>query len=151
MEQSEWLNTEEVSTTEFDKAVQHLAEMDMEYDQVSKLMDEAKEKREAARAAVLTLLEKSGKSKYNAEGFGTVSKIVKYTVTTPKQLEDKKAMFEHFASLGEEAYTHYLSVNSQTLNAYFNQEKENNPDFKIPGVGEPTALTQLRFTKERKK
>jgi hypothetical protein len=60
-------------------------------------------------------------------------------------------MFEHFQALGEEAYTHYLSVNSMTLNAYFNAEKEHNPDFRIPGVGEPTALQQLRFTKERKK
>lgn len=146
-----WQDLEEVSTKEFDDAVKALAEATMEYDQVEVILKDASEKKEAARSKVLELMEKSGKTKYQLDGYGTVSVSRKYSVATPKDNDSKAEMLKYFRSLGADAYLSYVSVNSATLNSYINEQKEKDPTFNIPGVGEPNLIQTIRFTKERKK
>lgn len=148
---AEWTQVEEVSTVEFDEAIKVLAEAQQDYDQASLVVDEASTKREIARAKILELMERSGKTKYQLDGYGTVSRATKFSVTIPKDMDSKVAMLKYFRSLGEEMYLAYVSVNSSTLNSYYNENVEKNPEFKIPGVGEPTSINSVRFTKDRKK
>lgn len=146
-----WLETETVSTQEFDQAVIELSKAQEEHDAIEKVLAEASQKKEGARSKLLALMEKSGKSKYQLDGYGSVSRTTKYSVTTPKDNDSKELMINHFRNLGKDFELTYLSVNSAQLNSYFNSNKEINPDFLIPGVGEPTVRQSIRFTKEKKK
>ena len=150
-QETQWQDLEEVSTKEFDDAVKALAEATMDYDQVDNLLKEASEKKEQARALVLSLMEKSGKTKYQLDGYGTVSISRKYSVATPKDNDSKAEMLKYFRGLGPDAYLSYVSINSATLNGYLNEQKEKDPSFTIPGVGEPNLIQTIRFTKERRK
>lgn len=81
----------------------------------------------------------SYKSKY-----GTVVRSVRYSVQTPKTKDDKQAFFGWLGNRGEEVRWQYTSVNSQSLNALYKAEmeiarEEGNIDFRIPGIGEPSA------------
>lgn len=151
MELAEWTKTEEVSTTEFDKAVVELATAQKAYEDAEALSKEASDQREVARATLLNLMAKSGKTKYQLDGYGTVSRSTKFSVAIPHDIDSKIEMLKHFRSLGEESYLAYVSVNSATLNSYFNENVEKNPEFLIPGVGQPTSRDSIRFTKERTK
>lgn len=145
----QWQDLEEISTATFDEAVRILAKAQEDYDQVELILKDASEKKEAARAAILDLMEKSGKSKYQLDGYGTVSRTEKYSITTPKDNDSKEKMLAHFSEKGRDFFLSYVSVNSATLNSYFNSSKEANPDFTIPGIGDPTVRQSIRFTKER--
>jgi hypothetical protein len=72
---------------------------------------------------------------------------IKTSVTVPKDPIAKKAMLEYFESLGPELYRSYVTVNSQTLNSFVNQQCEIDPDFVLPGAGPKTEKPELRFRK----
>lgn len=149
---SQWEDTKvTITTEEFDKAVKHLAEMEMEYDQVKELEKKASFNREEARRQLLDLFEKSGKSKYQLDGYGTVSKVVKYSAKLPEHLEDKAKLINYFKDLGEEMYLTYVGVNSMSMNSYYNAQLEQDPNFVLPGVEAPTARESISFRKERVK
>ena len=85
---------------------------------------------------------------------GTVVRSTRYTVRTPKTIEEKTAFFEWLnESKGREVYWTYVSVNSQSLNSFYKAEMEaakeaNDFDFKIPGIGEPEATPVLSKRKK---
>jgi hypothetical protein len=153
MEEMNWdeVGAEEIPTTEFDKAI----------DKMLKLWDVVEEKKEAATLAreeydkaegvVMDLLKRTKKTKYYMEGVGTTSVVHKYTIKTPKSTTDKSLLFEWIrGTQGPENLLGLLSINSQTLNAFVNSEKEKNPMVEIPGLEPPVLTEQLRFTKQRK-
>jgi len=84
---------------------------------------------------------------------GTVVRSNRYSVQTPKSIQEKKEFFEWLNSKGDEVYWSYTSVNSQSLNALYKAElevakSEGNLEFKIPGIGEPTATPILSRRKK---
>lgn len=144
-----WETPDTVNTEVFDEAVRKLKELEEDYDAKKKVSNTASELVDHQRNYILALLQKSGKTKYFVDGLGTVSMAIKKQVQVPKNPEDKKLMLEYFESLGEELYNSYVTVNSMTLNSYFKQQTEENPDFTIPGISGLTEKPELRFRKEK--
>lgn len=104
----------------------------------------------ALEVAILNGMEQSETDKISLDGIGTVYKIDRFTVQTPKSIDDKKALFEYFEERG--IFNEMVSVNSQTLNAFYKEENEaalkrGDVDFKLPGVGEPKLSQSLGFRK----
>lgn len=80
----------------------------------------------------------------------------KSSVKTPKTDEEKTAFFNYLREKGGEALVlKYMTVNSQSLNAFYKEEfdlaKERGEamDFTIPGVGEPTIVPSLGIRKAK--
>lgn len=135
-------------TTEFlDEEVKKLVELEVIYNEKKKIYKEADDAYENQRTRLLNILTESGKSKYHVDGVGTISMAIKSSVQVPKTPEDKEKMLEYFASLGKDLWLAYVTVNSQTLNSYINQQREEDMNFKIPGLADPKETAELRFRK----
>lgn len=85
---------------------------------------------------------------------GTVIRSLRYSVRTPKTIEEKVEFFEWLnREKGREVYWTYCSVNSAALNSFYKAEMEAAKeagafDFKIPGIGEPEAMPVLSMRKK---
>lgn len=81
---------------------------------------------------------------------GTVGIQERWRVSVPKTDEDKKALFAYMKERG--VLMAYATVNSNSLNAYFNEEQEvankegRGMEFKMPGVGESKLFETCRLT-----
>ena len=141
---------EDVSVDELDAALKDYVEKREDYEAKKKASNEADKVQKTAQAKLLTLLNASNKKNWEVEGFGKVGKVVKYSIKVPEDLGKKKEMLQHFRSLGPDIYIAKVSVNSNTLNAYYNAEKENDPNFEIPGCDAPIANETLSLRNRRK-
>lgn len=82
---------------------------------------------------------------------GTVSVVNRFSVQTPKTVEEKKALGKFFSE--REIFWQYFSVNSQSLNSFYKEEmaaaiERGDTDFKIPGIGEPTLTQKIQFRRK---
>lgn len=145
----EWTLDTTVTTAQIDEAVSKLLELEKIYEEKKKVYREADDAYEAQRMHILELLKSTGKSKYFVEGIGTVSMVIKQSVQVPKTPLEKQEMLDYFKSLGPELYNSYVTVNSQTLNSYINQQIEIDPEFKMPGCENKKETPELRFRKEK--
>jgi hypothetical protein len=84
---------------------------------------------------------------FTVEGVGRISVVNKFNVRVPKDPEDRKKMLDYFRGKGDESDM-LLTVHSQTLRSLYNEEREHDPNFTIPGVDEPTLDQNLSFTKK---
>lgn len=144
----------DISTAYLDNLVKQMQEQYAEYEAAKKHAAGLLETYNETEAKVLETLRLAGKKKYFVEGLGTVSIRTKFQVTTPKSLEAKQAFFKFLAEKGEAVYYGILSVNSQTLNSFYNAELKAAQEvgagnFSIPGIDEPTHRDTIAFTKER--
>jgi hypothetical protein len=145
-----WEIPSAITTEDLDAAVGKLTELEKIYDEKKKAYVEADAAYETHRRYLLGLLQATGKSKYHVDGLGTISLAIKTTVTVPKDPVSKKAMIEYFQSLGPELFRSYITVNSQTLNSYVNEQCQIDPDFIMPGAGPKTEKPELRFRRDAK-
>lgn len=81
---------------------------------------------------------------------GTIYKRVKFSVKTPKTEDDRKAFFDYLKTRG--MFDDLISVNSQTLNAWYQSElqnvKDNGGDFlEVPGLNEITTYENVILRK----
>lgn len=141
---SEW-EKKQINIGELQAEVEELDRLDLEADAKKKAYSEAYAKAEEQRNKVLWMLQESGQTKFNAQGIGTVSQAIKTSVTVPKSFEDKRAMLDWFKEQGDEVFLTYATVNSQSLNSLIKMKCEEDPSFKIPGVGEKKQVAELRF------
>ncbi len=96
---------------------------------------------------ILAQLEAQELSSYKCK-HGQVIRTKRFTVATPKSIEEKVAFFDWLATKGDEVRWQYTTVNSQSLNSLYKAEmevakEEGNFEFKIPGIGEPTFVATL--------
>ena len=156
MEAQDWAVPQgEISTQELDRQVAELQKAWDIYDEKAKQAKELKEAYDKKEAQVLELLRLAGKTKYFVEGLGTVYKINRFQVTTPKTIESKTELFKYLQKTkGIEFAWSLFGTNSQSLNSFYNREleeaKEAGKEFNIPGLDEPTHKESLGFRKERK-
>lgn len=111
-------------------------------------IDPLKEELRTIDGKIIEELQSLGVNSFKSGG-GTVSLVTRYSVRTPKEPEDKEALFEYLRSKGDDVYYHYVSVNSQSLQSFYKAELEQAKeagdfDFKVPGVGEPVASVTLQ-------
>ena len=130
-----------------DQMVLDYKESRKHYEALSKESKEAHKVYKQKEYELLQALEESGKSKYFLDGVGTVTKVDRLSVPTPKDMDSKKALFRYLIKEGgEELLYAYATVNSQALNKFYNDTKEEKGlDHEIPGLEAPIVNTQLRF------
>jgi FtsZ-interacting cell division protein YlmF len=140
---------EEVSVEDIDKAMKDYAEKRADYEAKKELSNLADAETKEAKTRLINILKASGKTKWEVEGIGKASVTTKMTVTTPKEFDEKKKMLDYINSLGQEVFISLVNVNHMTLNSFYNQQKELDPSFEIPGVGMPVAEDNIRFTRTK--
>lgn len=145
------MEVSDITTADLDDKIFAMVEARAAYEVKKKESSEAYGEYKTLQNELLDMLQKCGKTKYIAEGLGTVSSILKKSTKVPKDLDAKREMLTYFRSLGEAEYLNFVSVNSMTLNSYVNSKIAEDPDFILPGVGEQTITKELRFTKARSK
>jgi hypothetical protein len=155
----EWLSESATNTLDFKqmdgliKDNQHLWE---KYDTARKIASECLADAEASDRKILEALKSAGKSKYYVDGLGTIAITQKSMVRVPSSIEAKKEFFKHLRTIGEEFLFSMATVNSNSLNSWYNKCAEEayakgDLGFSVPGIEGATMRESLRFTKERKK
>lgn len=155
MSLDEWagLSAEKIDVSAMDAMIHEYQRKRQAHEEAKEVASAKYKELEEIENKVLSTLEATGKSKYFVDGIGTVSKISKYVVRVPKDLEDKRKMFAWLAeNHGPDVRDTMLSINHQTLNSFYNAEEESrrklgNPNFSIPGVELPVEEKSLRFQK----
>lgn len=146
------VGAEDIPTTAFDTLVSRML---TEWDVYEAKLDEAKALKavyDETEIELMDLLKRAKKTKYQAEGLGTVGITNKYMVKTPKSIEDKQSLFDWIkGKFGYESMMGLTTINSQTLNAFVNEIKEKEPTIEIPGLEAPTHRETLSFRAEKKK
>lgn len=138
-----------ITTEQLDKKVVEFLELTEDYENKKEISTKAYNAVAKCKSEMQDLLEKCGKTKYLAEGLGTMSLVMKKSTKVPKDIANKKLMLGHFREMGEEAYINFVSIHSATLNSYINQQLEENPDFKMPGIEEQKITPEVRFRKSK--
>lgn len=98
---------------------------------------------------VLNTLQAAGLEKFSTP-VGTVSVREKTSVRIPKTPEDRKAFFDYLRE--RNLFDDMISVNSMTLNSWFNREREIAEedgiyDFRVPGLNEVSTYYELSTRK----
>lgn len=148
MSLNEWdaLDKVEISTALLDEKIKKMRELRLEYEEKKAAATEAHDAYERAETEVMALLKSAKKSSYIVEGLGTVSIRNRYVVRVPKDLSSKQRLYNYIRDKhGSEELLALTSINHQTLNAFVNAEKENNPLVEIPGLDAPTHEESLAF------
>jgi hypothetical protein len=140
---------EEISTDEVDRAMSDYVDKRRDYVEKRFIAKEAKVLVDEAELKIIDYLNRMKKKSWELDGIGKITRTEKNSVKIPRELHDKVAMLNYFKSLGEDTYNSMVGVNSATLNSYFNQQRENDPTFLIPGVGEPTVTEGLQFRRKK--
>lgn len=105
-------------------------------------------------------MEQLDMEKIPVKGYGTYFLQSKFSVKVPKTEQEREDFFAYLQAKG--IFESMITVNSQTLNAWYKQEMEAlasraeagedvDPDFKIPGIEEPKDYFTLAFRKETKR
>ena len=139
----------DISVQEFDAAIEEYARLRKDYEEKKSVSSIAKEAADLQEAKILEMLDATNKKSFKTDGVGTVTKVCKWSVTTPKTNEEKALLFKWLKEkLGADGFLAYASVNSASLNSLYNtmyEESDDKINFKIDGVGEPTERTTLSF------
>lgn len=138
-----------ITTEEIDHAIELMAKFRDEYDKAKRISNEHHATFESQKSKVVDLLTRSGKTKYIHEAVGTVSLKVKKTLRIPKDAAGRKACFDHLNLELGEAYSNKFPPNASSLNAYFKEQVENNPDYQIPGVGGYNETVELSLRRKK--
>lgn len=150
---SAWEQPTEVNLATLDGMVKELVELRKIYAEKKDASSKAAAEVDAMEAKISSVLQASGKSKYFVDGLGTAYLINKYVVKTPKDNQSKHLLFEYIKGRhGEDVLMSKLSINHQSLNAFYNEEvsalaKEGKVG-EIPGVEAPVHEVHLGFRKE---
>lgn len=144
----------EISTKELDELCVKMQKEWADYEEAKKKSNELHAAYEETERKVLETLRQAGKKKYFVEGLGTISIRTKFQVKVPSSLEAKEKFFKYLSAKGKAVYFKLLTINSQTLNSYYNAElkaaqETGAGNFSIPGIDEPTHRDTIAFTKER--
>lgn len=106
---------------------------------------------EKMKAKMINILETHGHTNYQVPGLGKLQMRERTSVTLPKTPQDKDAFYTYLKEKG--LFEHLITVNSQTLNAFWKKEREvaisegRSAGFKIPGIDEPKTMALLAITK----
>lgn len=138
----------DITFAEIEKLVEEGNKLKDEIKNIEKdLLDPLKAKLRDIDNKILGVLEDHELTSFKTK-HGTVIRNRRFSVQTPKTMEQKKDFFQWLHGKGEEVYWSYATINSQSLNGLYKQELEiakekGDFDFKIPGLGEPTAHEYL--------
>jgi hypothetical protein len=146
--------TEILDMKQMDALIRESVRLWAESDAKKKVYTEAYNKADEQDLKIMHALRRAGKKKYYVEGLGTFYIKTASVVRVPKTLEEKRKFFNHLMDLGEDVFYGLASVNSSTLNGWYDEkekeaQKQGTLIFQIPGIESPTTRETACFTKER--
>lgn len=153
MSLDEWdkVGAASVSTQALDDLVKLMQEQWAQYEEAKKAASELLATYEESEKKLVALLKSANKTKWQVDGLGTAYIINKLVVRTPKDNSAKQSLFNYIKEThGPEALMGMVSINHQTLNGFYNKEKEARPDVNIPGLEAPTHMESLGFRSGKK-
>jgi hypothetical protein len=146
--------TDSISLSDFETLIAEAYDLDAELKDLKRDVIEPRRKRlKELEAKILQTLADHDMTSYKS-GRGTVVRQTRYSVCTPKTLEEKTAFFEWLnRTKGRDVYWSYVTINSQSLNAFYNAEMEAAKeagafDYVIPGLAPPEATPVLSRRKK---
>jgi hypothetical protein len=136
---------------DFNLVVESLFKKRTELEEKEKSLKELSKEVEALKFKVLQILEESGLEKHEIPGMGSVTAADRFSIAHPKEQSEKMAFFKYLKD--KDILWEMVSVNSQTLNAWYKKEMDaaierGDVDFKIPGIGEPNYIKILQMRKK---
>jgi len=102
---------------------------------------------------ILKMMESLDLEKQHVPGFGTVSRQENWSVKVPKTPDEKTRVFDYIREkYGQDALMGYVTINSNSLNAFYKQEFElakerKDVRWKLPGIEEPSVYFKLGVRK----
>lgn len=146
-----------MDTKEFDQLVAEFKEKKESYEWASDVKASAHKAFEEAKAKMLDALNRTDKSKYHVDNFGTIYKIKREVVKTPKTIEAKTQLRDWIEkNYGKDAADSMFGVNHQTLNSWYNRvvaerEEAGEAVVVIPGLEQPVTQETVGFRTEKEK
>lgn len=146
------MSTPSMTVAELDQLVLEAFTLKAEIEVDEEKVSEKRKKLEGMKAQCVLALEEHGRDNYKTPA-GTIGTTEKWSVNLPQSQEDKKALFTHFKSKGEEVLWKYATVNSNSLNSYFlaeweaAKERGDGMGFTLPGLQEPKLFKTLSMRK----
>lgn len=144
----------EVSVKELDEAVKKLSALRKEHDELKTKASDKWAQCEEAEAKLLELLEASGKKSYDVDGVARVTLVSKTSITVPKDLEQKKKLFEWIKNrFGDDGLLAYQTVNFQSLNSLYNKTIEEvierGTEIDVSAFGLPSVYKTLQVRSKK--
>lgn len=133
----------ELNLKEFEALCTEMFEQRRKVEELEKQAKEASTILEELKTKVGAIMSEVGKEKYHVEGQGLIYFQNKRTASMPKDPAKRAEFFQYLKDKG--IFEDLITVHSQTLTSFWNQEFEasQSPDFKIPGIDEPSARKTL--------
>lgn len=155
MSLDEWQNmgAEEISLDQMDKLIASYKAARVAYEEADRVKSEKYKVYDEEEKKVIAALKSSNRKNYSVDGLGLAYIITKWVVPTPKSLEQKRGVFGWIRSkYGSDVADQYMSFNHQSLQSFYNKEKEialqSKEEFAIPGLELPTEQVSLGFKKK---
>lgn len=138
---------EDITLQEFEDLCTRAYELKKDLDLLDLQKKSVNENLMQVQQKILIHMEAHNKKSYKTQ-HGTIVAATKFQVTLPKTPEQLEAFYSYLKSRGH--FDNLISVNYQKLNSYYKQEMEaaveaGNIDFKVPGIDEPKAFTQIQM------
>ena len=139
-----------ITLKNFEQICKELFETKVRLDEKEAEAKAIAEELDMKKKQVFAFMEENEKEKHHVAGHGLIFMEDRFTVPTPKSLDQKKEFFAYLQKRG--IFFEMASVNSQTLNSFYKTELESelakgNADFKLPGIGEPSMQRSLKMRK----
>lgn len=147
------LGEEAVTLDQMDEIVRQYLAAREEYEKAKKFSNEKHAEYSAKENMLVNTLKAANKKSYKVDGIGQATIVVKNVIQVPKTTESKRDLWAWIKEkYGVDVLDDMLSINSQKLTSWYNQEAEANkadPLFSIPGIDAPTSVEHLSFTRAK--
>lgn len=142
---------DQTTLEEFEKLCEVAFEQRERIEKMKADVDAEKAVLEGIENRIATILDAHEKQSYQCS-YGTVYFHETRSFKLPEGQENKQAFFNHLKKKG--IFEDMVSVHSKTLNSYCKKEveaaiEEGNVTFKVPGIGDPVVIRDVRFKKAK--
>jgi len=139
----------ELTITEFEDLCAEAFRVKAEITSVKLVLSLSEQALKKIQSSIMSYLEALGKDSYKSKA-GNVYLSKRLSVKVPKEPQAREEFFSYLKEKG--IFEDLITVNSQTLNAFYKEEFEaaitnGATDFKLPGIGEPTYFETLNMRK----
>lgn len=144
----------ELTITQWEAMIGQAYELDAEVDRIEKeTLAPVRKARDELYEKILGHLAQQEISSYKSK-HGTIVRMRRYSVRVPADYQAKQKFFHWLHIQSEDLYWKMMTVNSQSLNAFYKEQMElakesGDLNFEIPGIGEPTLMESLSLRKGR--
>lgn len=146
----EHIETRNITVEELDQCVKDYFESRKQYELKESELKSYGEALHRAEYQLMEYLRITKKDSYKVSGVGTATIVKKLQVTTPKDPEDKRKLFQWIEQqYGQDGLDKYQTINYQALNSLYSSAAEEAATkrevLSIPGLDLPTTRETLSF------